>query len=60
MAALTMQLMGYQNVASLKTGIRGWNDYEQPLLDKDGNEVDIDDAEEFLRNKVREDQKKPA
>ena len=60
MAAFTMQIMGYQNVASLKTGIRGWNDYEQPLVDKHNNEVDIDEAEEFLRNKVREDQMKPA
>lgn len=59
MAAFTMKLMGYENVASLKTGIRGWNDYEQPLVDAEGNEVDIDDAEEFLRNKVRNDQKKP-
>ena len=59
MAAFTMQLMGYQNVASLKTGIRGWNDYEQPLVDKDGHLVDIDEAEEFLANKVREDQMNP-
>ena len=32
---------------------------QQPLVDQDDNEVDIDDAEEFLRNKVREDQKRP-
>ncbi len=59
MAAFTMQLMGYANVASLKTGVRGWNDYEQPLVDKDGNEVDIDEAEEYLANKVREEQMNP-
>ena len=59
MAAFTMHLLGYKNVSSLKTGIRGWNDYEQPLVDKDGNEVDIDEAEIILANKVREDQKDP-
>ena len=60
MAALTMQMMGYQNVASLKTGVRGWNDYDQPMVDKDDNEVDPDDAEAFLENHVRDDQKAPA
>ena len=59
MAALTMHLMGYQNVASLTTGVRGWNDYDQPMIDGLGNEVDPDDAEEFLSNKVRDDQMKP-
>ena len=59
MAALTMKIMGYSNVASLKTGVRGWNDYDQPLLDGKGNEVDPDDAEAFLENHVRDDQKKP-
>ena len=28
-----MQLMGYLNVHSLKTGLRGWNDYELPMVD---------------------------
>lgn len=60
LAAFTMQLMGFNNVASLKTGVRGWNDFEQPLIDKDGNEVDIDDADEILATKLREDQKRPA
>lgn len=59
MAALTMQLLGYKNVASLKTGIRGWNDYDQPLTDLAGNDVDPDDADEFLVNKVRDDQMAP-
>jgi len=59
LAAFTMQLLGYENVASLKTGIRGWNDYEQTLVDIQHEEVDIDEAEEFLANKVREDQKSP-
>ena len=59
MAALTMKLLGYNNVVSLKTGVRGWNDYDQPMVDLGGDEVDADDADEFLVNKVRDDQKAP-
>lgn len=59
MAAFTMHLLGYQDVSSLKTGIRGWNDYEQPLVDHKGDAVNIDEAEVFLANKVREEQKRP-
>jgi rhodanese-related sulfurtransferase len=58
-AAKTMQDMGYQNVKSLKTGVRGWNDYELPLFDSDGNQVDIDDADEFLASRVSEEQMGP-
>ncbi len=60
LAAHTMQRMGFKNVVSLKTGVRGWNDFEQPLVDKDGKEVDIDDADELLASKLRDDQKRPA
>ncbi len=59
LAAYTMQQMGFKHVASLKTGIRGWNDFEQPLVDKDGKLVDIDDADELLASKVRPEQRRP-
>ena len=48
LAAFTMQLMGFQTVTSLKTGIRGWNDFEQDLIDGAGNLVDIDDIDAIL------------
>ncbi|HEB85495.1 MAG TPA: rhodanese-like domain-containing protein, partial [Gammaproteobacteria bacterium] len=32
-AAEVMLKMGYRNVVSLKTGLRGWVDYELPLVD---------------------------
>ncbi|CAA6806909.1 MAG: Rhodanese-like protein [uncultured Thiotrichaceae bacterium] len=48
LAAFTLQLMGYQAVYSLKMGIRGWNDYELPLYDAEGNQVDVDEMEEAL------------
>jgi len=58
-AAKTMQDLGYQNVKSLKTGIRGWNDFELPLIDRAGKEVDIDEADEFLASKVSAEQMGP-
>ncbi len=58
-ACEVMQKMGYQNVVSLKTGLRGWSDYEQPLFDKDGNEIDEDDAIDYFTSHIREDQMTP-
>lgn len=58
-AALVMQQMGYQSVWSLKTGLRGWNESEEPLIDIHGNEVDLDDAEEYFIPKLRPEQHKP-
>ncbi|MDH5730398.1 MAG: rhodanese-like domain-containing protein [Gammaproteobacteria bacterium] len=59
LAAQTMQIMGYQNPISLKTGLRGWNDYEQPLQNINGQPVDIDDADEFFMSKVKPEQMPP-
>ncbi len=59
LAAHTMQRMGFSKVASLKTGVRGWNDYEQPLVDSSGQAVDIDAADELLTNRVRPEQRRP-
>lgn len=59
LAALTLQLMGYQQVYSMKTGIRGWNDYELPLFNKDGVQVDVDLAEAELDPPVRPEQMPP-
>jgi rhodanese-related sulfurtransferase len=59
LAARTMQEMGYENVASLKTGVRGWNDYEQPLEDQNRNPVEIESADDYFNTQVRPDQLKP-
>jgi len=59
LAAYTMQLMGFKNVMSLKTGIKGWNDFELPLYDAQGKLVDIDDADEILMPKLRPEQLPP-
>jgi rhodanese-related sulfurtransferase len=59
LAADVMQQMGFTHVVSLKTGVRGWNEFEQPLVDDAGNPVDIDTADELLASTVRPDQLKP-
>jgi len=58
LAARTMQLMGYENVRSLKTGLKGWNDYELPLADHNGV-VEIEAADRYFASKVRPDQTRP-
>ena len=52
LAAHTLGLMGFSNVASLRTGLRGWNDYEQPLINTRGDSLDFDDVDEFFVPKV--------
>ena len=59
LAADVMQQMGYTDVVSLKTGVRGWNDFEQPLVDGRGQAVDTDTAEPLLAARVRPDQLRP-
>ncbi|HID48396.1 MAG TPA: rhodanese-like domain-containing protein [Chromatiales bacterium] len=51
-----MQQMGYTNVSSLKTGLRGWADYEQPLVNSRGEPVSEDEADEFFRPHLRPEQ----
>ncbi|PVV21488.1 MAG: sulfurtransferase [gamma proteobacterium symbiont of Ctena orbiculata] len=59
LAAFSLHVLGYTNVVSLKTGLRGWNDYEQPLVDKDGKVVEIEEADDYFTPKLREDQLRP-
>lgn len=59
LAADVMQQMGFADVVSLKTGVRGWNDYEQALVDGDGHAVESDAAERFLAARARPEQLRP-
>ncbi|MBW9267898.1 MAG: rhodanese-like domain-containing protein [Candidatus Thiodiazotropha sp. (ex. Lucinisca nassula)] len=59
LAAYSMHVLGYENVVSLKTGLRGWNDYEQPLVDKLGKAVEIEQADDYFTPKLREEQLRP-
>jgi rhodanese-related sulfurtransferase len=58
-ACEVMKKMGYKNVVSLKTGLRGWSDYEQALFDKLENEVDEDTAIDYFTSTIRPDQMAP-
>lgn len=59
LAAYTMQLMGYEKIASLKTGLKGWTDYEQSLVDLNNDEIDLDFAETCLNPDIAPEQQKP-
>jgi len=59
LAADVMQRMGFADVVSLKTGVRGWNDFEQPLVGGSGRPLDTDTAEPLLAARVRAEQLRP-
>lgn len=59
LAAKTLQTMGFNRVISLKTGLRGWNDYEQPLEDEDGNRVSLEQGDDYFFSKVHPHQLAP-
>lgn len=59
LAAWVMQDMGYTNVYSLKTGLRGWNDYELPLIKQEGTPLDLDTADDYFMPKLLPEQMPP-
>ena len=59
LAADMMRRMGFTNVVSLKTGVRGWSDYEQPMTNANGETLDADDGDVLLAPRVRHEQHKP-
>ncbi|MCB1878122.1 MAG: rhodanese-like domain-containing protein [Chromatiales bacterium] len=59
LAAFNMQLMGYTKVYSMKTGLRGWNDFELPLMDAGGAPAEIDDADEYFTDVLTPEQMPP-
>jgi len=60
LAADVLRQMGVADAVSLKTGVRGWNDFEQPLVNGAGRAVDADEAERLLAPRVRPEQRRPA
>ncbi len=59
MAADVMMDMGYTDVHNLKTGLRGWNDSDYPLVDSEGNAVDPDHADEVFNRPATPEQMGP-
>ena len=60
LAAEVMQQMGYRSVRSLQTGLRGWNDYEQPLVTDNAELVTLDAADAYFAAAIRPEQLGPA
>ncbi len=59
LAAHTLQLMGFSDVYTLKTGIKGWNDYEQPLVSNNDQAVSTDEGYKIFEAQLRPDQQPP-
>ncbi|MDO8926982.1 MAG: rhodanese-like domain-containing protein [Sideroxyarcus sp.] len=59
LAADMLLKMGFSNVVSLKTGVRGWSDYEQPMTNMKNESLDADDGDVLLAPRVRPEQRKP-
>ena len=60
LAASTLKLMGFTNTASLETGLHGWNDYEQSLINKQGHRMDLDVVDELFIPRVSQAQLGPS
>ena len=48
LAALSMKIMGYEKLVSLKLGVKGGNDSDIELINNEGDVVDPDWADEFF------------
>ncbi len=59
LSARTLAEMGFNDVVNLKTGLRGWNDYEQPLVDEAGQPVTFEEGDAYFASKVRREQMRP-
>ncbi len=59
LAAEVMQQMGYRSVRSLQTGLRGWSDYEQPLVTGNAELVTRDAADAYFAAAIRPEQLGP-
>ncbi len=60
LAAHTLQIMGFNSVKSLKTGVKGWNDYELPLENINKETVDVETADKILMPHIRPEQMPPS
>lgn len=59
LAVQTMLWMGYEKAVSLKLGVKGWNDSDFELFDKNGDQLDGDEAAEFLEPPIAAEQLQP-
>jgi len=60
LAAHTLKIMGFSRAASLKSGLKGWNDYDLPLFDANDRQVDPELAERLLNPPISAEKMGPA
>lgn len=60
LAAEVLARIGFGSVRSVRLGIKGWNDADLPLVDRDGALIDGDDAMALVDPPLRPDQIDPA
>lgn len=56
LAAYTMQVLGYTDVVSLKTGLRGWNDSEYPLVNLKEKRLPFEQTDVYFVEKITPEQ----
>lgn len=56
LAADTMRQLGYTTTKSLKTGLRGWSDYELELITVTGDVIGEDEADDYFTPRLHPDQ----
>lgn len=59
LAADVLLRLGFTDVVSLKTGIRGWNDCEHPLINAVGEALDADAVDVLFASRLRPEQRFP-
>jgi rhodanese-related sulfurtransferase len=59
LAAEVLEQMGFENVRSVKLGIKGWNDADLDLLDATLAPIDGDDAMDVIELQPRPEQRNP-
>ncbi|MBF0217944.1 MAG: rhodanese-like domain-containing protein [Gammaproteobacteria bacterium] len=59
LAADVMLEIGFTHVCSLKTGVRGWNDYELPLVNEAQQQLPTEEADRLLTSRVQPHQRRP-
>ncbi|ROR32161.1 rhodanese-like domain-containing protein [Inmirania thermothiophila] len=59
LAAAVMRELGYRDVRSLRSGLKGWNDFELPLVDGRGEHVPLAAADAYFTPRIAPEQLGP-
>jgi len=59
LAAHTLSQMGFEKVYSLKTGLRGWHESDEPLTDAAGNLISADNGDMYFNKPLSPEKRTP-